>query len=161
MPPIRGKGKGAVEMMETDARGGPAGPSTEDGGSGPALNLPSKPTFAPLSAKEMSGNKVEFRKVPVPAHRYTPLKENWMAIYNPIFETMKLDIRMNLKVSLFIAASPPLCCFLSNFGRGPNGRGLSVYSWFQLQGSTINIPCGNGFFQCRLYFGTRASFYVR
>jgi len=97
MPPIRGKGKGAVEMMETDARGGPAGPSNEDGGSGPTLNLPPKPSFAPLSAKEMSGNKVEFRKVPVPAHRYTPLKENWMAIYNPIFETMKLDIRMNLK----------------------------------------------------------------
>lgn len=130
MPPIRGKGKGAVEMMETDARGGPAGPSNEDGGSGPTLNLPPKPSFAPLSAKEMSGNKVEFRKVPVPAHRYTPLKENWMAIYNPIFETMKLDIRMNLKVSLFIAAS--LCCFLSNFVRGPNGCRLSVYNWFQL-----------------------------
>lgn len=101
MPPIRGKARDAVVSMETDARGGPAGPSNAEGGAGPGLNLPPKPMFAPLSAKEMSGNKVEFRKVPVPAHRYTPLKENWLAIYNPIYETMKLDIRMNLKVRSF------------------------------------------------------------
>ena len=35
--------------------------------------------------------------MPVPQHRFTPLKENWMAIYKPITEMLKLDMRMNLK----------------------------------------------------------------
>lgn len=45
----------------------------------------------------MGGGKVEFRKVFVPANRYTPLKEHWMEIYTPVSEQMKIDIRMNLK----------------------------------------------------------------
>lgn len=39
----------------------------------------------------------EFRKVPVPRHRYTPLKENWMKIFTPIVEHLKLQVRFNLK----------------------------------------------------------------
>lgn len=38
----------------------------------------------------------EFRKVYVPPHRLTPLKENWLKIVQPIVEHMKLQIRMNL-----------------------------------------------------------------
>lgn len=60
--------------------------------------LPPKPKFAALSAQEMDG-KVEFRRIPVPPHRYSPLKKNWMEIYNPVYEQMKIDIRMNLKVT--------------------------------------------------------------
>lgn len=63
-----------------------------------AVVLPPKPQFGALSAHEMNGGKFQFRKVFVPAHRYTPLKEHWMEIYTPIFEQMKIDIRMNLKV---------------------------------------------------------------
>lgn len=37
------------------------------------------------------------RKVPVPSHRYTPLKENWMKIYTPIVEHLQLQVRFNLK----------------------------------------------------------------
>jgi RNA-binding protein PNO1 len=40
--------------------------------------------------------KSEIRKVPVPAHRYTPLKENWMKVYTPIVEHLDLQIRFNL-----------------------------------------------------------------
>jgi RNA-binding protein PNO1 len=36
------------------------------------------------------------RRVPVPPHRLTPLKENWDKIFAPIVEHMKLQIRMNL-----------------------------------------------------------------
>ncbi|GAB4846162.1 pre-rRNA-processing protein pno1 [Ancistrocladus abbreviatus] len=60
-------------------------------------SLPSKPKFEPLKAHEISGGQVQFRKVSVPPHRYTPLKKAWMEIYTPIYEQMKIDIRMNLK----------------------------------------------------------------
>ncbi|KAE9450545.1 hypothetical protein C3L33_17557, partial [Rhododendron williamsianum] len=59
--------------------------------------FPSKPSFKPLKAHEISEGKVQFRKVSVPPHRYTPLKKVWMEIYTPIYEQMKIDIRMNLK----------------------------------------------------------------
>lgn len=59
--------------------------------------LPLKPLFEPLKAHEMSDGRVQFQKVNVPPHRYSPLKKVWMDIYTPIFEQMKIDIRMNLK----------------------------------------------------------------
>lgn len=40
---------------------------------------------------------VEVRKIPIPAHRYTPLKENWMKIFTPVVENLHLQIRFNLK----------------------------------------------------------------
>eukprot|EP00164_Ancoracysta_twista_P004322 GFYU01005825.1.p1 GENE.GFYU01005825.1~~GFYU01005825.1.p1 ORF type:complete len:268 (+),score=77.15 GFYU01005825.1:100-804(+) len=66
-------------------------------GSGDTSMKDAKPNFPALSAKDMAGGKVEYRKVPVPAHRYTPLKENWMKLYTPIVVNMKLQIRMNTK----------------------------------------------------------------
>ncbi|MCE0482485.1 hypothetical protein HAX54_041282 [Datura stramonium] len=68
-------------------------PTTEK----PAIALPEKPNFQPLKAHEISDGQVQFRKVTVPQHRYTPLKKSWMEIYNPIYEQMKIDVRMNLK----------------------------------------------------------------
>ncbi|XP_062105086.1 uncharacterized protein LOC133816794 [Humulus lupulus] len=59
--------------------------------------LPPKPKFRALRAQEMSDGKVEFRTVYVPRHRYAPLKKAWMEIYTPIYEEMKVDIRMNLR----------------------------------------------------------------
>lgn len=38
------------------------------------------------------------RRVPVPPHRLTPLKENWDKIFAPIVEHMKLQVRMNLQL---------------------------------------------------------------
>ncbi|KAG6545704.1 hypothetical protein Mapa_012889 [Marchantia paleacea] len=73
-------------MMETEV--------TTTGANG---NEVVKPQFKPLTAHEMGGGKFQYRKVFVPSHRYTPLKEHWMEIYTPINEQMKIDIRMNLK----------------------------------------------------------------
>ncbi|XP_063220863.1 RNA-binding protein PNO1 [Bacillus rossius redtenbacheri] len=50
----------------------------------------------PKKFKQVSGDKFEVRKVPVPAHRLTPLKENWMKIFTPIVEHLHLQIRFNL-----------------------------------------------------------------
>lgn len=58
--------------------------------------LPTKPNFTPLEGG-LDGNKVEFRRVPVPQHRMTPLKNNWLALYTPVTQTLKLDMRMNIK----------------------------------------------------------------
>lgn len=62
--------------------------------------LPPRPKFEALKAHEITDGKPQFRKVAVPAHRFSPLKKNWMEIYTPVYEHMKIDIRMNLKVSL-------------------------------------------------------------
>ena len=41
--------------------------------------------------------KIEYRKVTVPQHRFTPLKEKWLELYGPVTEQMRCDMRMNLK----------------------------------------------------------------
>ncbi|NWY55979.1 PNO1 protein, partial [Chionis minor] len=56
-----------------------------------------RPAFPPVAAEALGVGKGELRKVPVPANRYTPLKENWMKIYTPIVEHLQLQIRFNLK----------------------------------------------------------------
>ena len=48
-------------------------------------------------SKTQKLDDAEFRKVYVPSHRYTPLKENWMKIFTPVVEHLQLQIRFNLK----------------------------------------------------------------
>ena len=48
-------------------------------------------------AKKEKLDDSEFRKVYVPSHRYSPLKENWMKIFTPVVEHLNLQIRFNLK----------------------------------------------------------------
>lgn len=55
-----------------------------------------KPFYPPLSASTLQTDSQK-RKVPIPNHRYTPLKENWLKIYTPIVEQLKLQIRFNIK----------------------------------------------------------------
>uniref|UniRef100_A0A803MPJ2 Partner of Nob1 n=1 Tax=Chenopodium quinoa TaxID=63459 RepID=A0A803MPJ2_CHEQI len=62
-----------------------------------SASLPPRPRIGALRAHEMSDGQVQLRKVGVPPHRYTPLKKAWLEIYNPIYEQMKIDIRINLK----------------------------------------------------------------
>ncbi|XP_065662192.1 RNA-binding protein pno1 isoform X2 [Hydra vulgaris] len=55
-----------------------------------------RPNFPPVNAETTNSGKAEFRKVAVPPHRYTPLKENWMKIFTPVVEHLHLQIRFNL-----------------------------------------------------------------
>ncbi|CAH2242981.1 RNA-binding protein pno1 [Pararge aegeria] len=62
-----------------------------------------KPKRARSKAKKSKRNaepnesKVNMRKVAVPAHRYTPLRENWLKIFTPIVEHLFLQVRFNTK----------------------------------------------------------------
>ncbi|KAM9903233.1 hypothetical protein OXX69_008006 [Metschnikowia pulcherrima] len=60
------------------------------------LDESGKPKFA-AAAKSGMKVKLESRKVPVPPHRMTPLKNTWMKIYPPLVDHLKLQVRMNLK----------------------------------------------------------------
>lgn len=66
---------------------------------------PPRPKFAPVTTYEENGSKVEFRRVSVPQHRMTPLKNNWLALYKPVTENLKLDMRMNLKSRKVLSVS--------------------------------------------------------
>jgi len=79
------------------ATGGSSSEMAVDHPTGPGAAV-EKPRFDALMPSEMSGGRPQFRKVPVPQHRFAPLKRCWMEIYTPVYEHMKIDIRMNLKV---------------------------------------------------------------
>jgi len=53
---------------------------------------------APKSKRKRFSN-AEFRKIAVPAHRYSALKENWLKIFSPIVEHLQLQIRFNMKIN--------------------------------------------------------------
>lgn len=52
-----------------------------------------QPHFEKLSAVKASGNRVEYRRVRCPPHRYTPLREHWEQILTPLVEYLKLQVR--------------------------------------------------------------------
>ncbi|OTB05978.1 hypothetical protein M426DRAFT_319356 [Hypoxylon sp. CI-4A] len=55
-----------------------------------------KPHFAPVQNLDQATH-IQSRKVPIPPHRFTPLKNAWPKIYPPLVEHLKLQVRMNVK----------------------------------------------------------------
>ncbi len=51
----------------------------------------------PLKKGRSNDHGVDTRKIAVPKHRLTPLREHWMKIFTPVVEHLKLQIRFNLK----------------------------------------------------------------
>ncbi|CAM4539867.1 unnamed protein product [Lepidochelys olivacea] len=78
---------------ELDGGGGGGGSRMDTGQPWPSK----RPDFPPVCGDALRSGKDEMRKIPVPANRYTPLKENWMKIFTPIVEHLHLQIRFNLK----------------------------------------------------------------
>ncbi|EFN81452.1 RNA-binding protein pno1 [Harpegnathos saltator] len=66
------------------------------------------------TAKKRARNTIEQRKIPVPAHRYTPLKENWLKIFTPIVEHLQLQVRFNLRTRHVEIRSAPDTTDISN-----------------------------------------------
>jgi RNA-binding protein PNO1 len=54
--------------------------------------------FDKIKVSDLAANKRdEYRRVPVPRHRMTPLRQNWDSILKTLVEHMKLQVRMNTK----------------------------------------------------------------
>lgn len=77
---------GDINEMEVDSHNGITG-----------NNCNNPPKKKRIRTKTFSESKEDMRKIPVPAHRYSPLKENWLKIFTPIVEHLHLQVRFNLK----------------------------------------------------------------
>jgi RNA-binding protein PNO1 len=54
------------------------------------------PLFPP-SSESTQLFRVETRKIPVPPHRFSPLKASWPRLYPPLVDQLRLQCRMNVK----------------------------------------------------------------
>ncbi|XP_011183309.1 RNA-binding protein pno1 [Zeugodacus cucurbitae] len=79
---------------------------------------PLQETKQRFQAPRAKRQKSDIRKISVPPHRYSSLKEHWMKIFTPVVEHMKLQIRFNMKakqVELRISDETP---DISNLQKG-------------------------------------------
>ncbi|KAI0404864.1 eukaryotic type KH-domain (KH-domain type I) [Xylaria palmicola] len=84
---------GMNELPEASAIQAPA---TAEGEDMEIVDEEDRPHFPPVQNGEGSF-RAQSRKVPVPPHRFSPLKTNWPQIYPPLVEHLKLAVRMNVK----------------------------------------------------------------
>lgn len=69
-------------------------------------NTSTRPLFSPEKASKTI-HRTEERKIRVPQHRMTPLKNSWPKIYPPLVEHLKLQVRMNIaKKAVELRTSP-------------------------------------------------------
>jgi len=62
------------------------------------LQTTSASAFPPLTANaEKTRVKSETRRIPMPPHRMTPLKKDWVNVYGPLTEILGLQVRMNVQ----------------------------------------------------------------
>ncbi|KAJ3564804.1 hypothetical protein NP233_g8051 [Leucocoprinus birnbaumii] len=67
--------------------------------SAPSLSVPTAaPVFPPAApSKSKALLAPETRRVPMPPHRMTPLKKDWVNIFGPLTEILGLQVRMNVQ----------------------------------------------------------------
>jgi RNA-binding protein PNO1 len=54
------------------------------------------PAFPPMKPVKSSSSSSEVRRIPIPPHRMTPLKRDWINIFSPLTEMCGLQVRMNV-----------------------------------------------------------------
>jgi RNA-binding protein PNO1 len=64
--------------------------------------LPQNPTAAPVFSPVAAGAdkttlKSQSRRIPIPPHRMTPLKKDWLNVFGPLTEILGLQVRMNVQ----------------------------------------------------------------
>ena len=96
-------------MIDTD-------PSTT---AGPAPT--SAPSFPALTGAGLQTSlKSEMRRIPIPPHRMSPLKKDWINVFGPLTEILGLQVRMNVQrkaveIRVSVVKSHSVCWY-SHFG---------------------------------------------
>lgn len=62
-----------------------------------ASGVPSFPPMSEAAQASAVGKKSETRRIPIPPHRMTPLKKDWINIFGPLTELLGLQVRMNVQ----------------------------------------------------------------
>jgi len=75
--------------MQIDSESRPHFPPSND-------LLASSPTTTTTPNSTLT-TKIHTRKIPIPPHRYTPLKTSWPKIYPPLVSHLNLQVRMNIR----------------------------------------------------------------
>jgi len=58
----------------------------------------SAPSFPALTGSALQASlKSEMRRIPIPPHRVSPLKKDWVNIFGPLTEILGLQVRMNVQ----------------------------------------------------------------
>lgn len=74
-------------------------------------------TFPALKNQDLSEGQ-HLRKVPIPPNRMTPLKANWLKIYSPLVEQLKLHVRFNPKTRTVEMKNSPQTTEMSSLQKG-------------------------------------------
>ena len=62
------------------------------------LAASSAPSFPALTGSALQTSlKSEMRRIPIPPHRMSPLKRDWINIFGPLTEILGLQVRMNVQ----------------------------------------------------------------
>jgi len=91
--PIRRCDTGGIIFQPTEVEEAAVEAMEEEPEQGAPYSKPSFPALTP----EQQGLKRQVRRVPVPPHRMTPLKNHWVDLIQPVVEHLKLQVRMNTK----------------------------------------------------------------
>lgn len=79
-------------MEDIDAEG-----EAEDSVNFPMLSAQEELKRSSAGNRNSGSKMVEVRRIPVPPHRFSPLKKHWAELVEPVVKHMKLQIRMNVK----------------------------------------------------------------
>lgn len=82
-----------AEAMEEDTEQKEA---AAEGSSSVTVDVDGKPKFASAASQKQRVKK-ELRSIPIPPHRFAPLKASWNKIYLPLVEHLKLQVKMNVR----------------------------------------------------------------
>lgn len=61
------------------------------------LSVPFFPALPAAGAAHSAALKSETRRIPIPPHRMTPIKKDWINIFSPLTEILGLQVRMNVQ----------------------------------------------------------------
>lgn len=98
--------------------------------------------FDKVKLESLGPKKDEYRRVPVPRNRITPLKQQWDSILKTLVEHMKLQVRMNTKkrcIELKVKKTVPLSQNPVITKQKPYRCSIFVYRQVRLQSTLVRF----------------------